>query len=373
MPRRPPDCGSRWSARAGSSAPRSSEACGAGPRTVAFAQRRPRRHRRRGGGRGDGAGAARRDRQRRAYTDVDAAEDHPITALNVNAFAVRALARAAETPWRRARPLQHRFRVRRRGLGAVHRGGSAESAQRVRGVEAARRVVRAGRAARVRPARREPVRQRGRADPSRRAASPPSTRRCWQAVAASLRRSHDFADLRDRRRARDAAAPRIVRAGRPVSLRQLRFVHAGSSSRRSWRGCSASSRALPRCAWRTCSFARRGRCTARCRTPSCEPPASTCRRGRTRWRGTSPLGACPSIRRSRAHGACTASSRREEEAMRAIVDDEQRRDRRQPPCALRVPASRGHLRRCRSSTMAPHRLRRGALHLPARSQERGPS
>jgi len=34
--------------------------------------------------------------------------------------------------------------------------------------------------------------------------------------------------------------------------------------------------------------------------------------------------------------------------------------------ALRGAAARGHLRRCRSSTMSPHRLRRGALHLPAR-------
>jgi dTDP-4-dehydrorhamnose reductase len=32
-----------------------------------------------------------------AYTDVDGAEDHPVVALNINAFAVRALARAAET------------------------------------------------------------------------------------------------------------------------------------------------------------------------------------------------------------------------------------------------------------------------------------
>lgn len=32
-----------------------------------------------------------------AYTDVDAAEDHPVDALNVNAFAVRSLARAADT------------------------------------------------------------------------------------------------------------------------------------------------------------------------------------------------------------------------------------------------------------------------------------
>jgi len=31
-----------------------------------------------------------------------------------------------------------------------------------------------------------------------------------------------------------------------------------------------------------------------------------------------------------------------------IVDDEQRRDRPQFPCALRVPAARGHLRRWRS-------------------------
>src|SRR6266545_8020346 len=53
----------------------------------------------------------------------------------------------------------------------------------------------------------------------------------------------------------------------------------------------------------------------------------------------------------RAHGACEARSRREEEAMRHIGDDEQRRARPQPPCALRVPAARRHLRRCRSSTM----------------------
>ena len=32
-----------------------------------------------------------------AFTDVDAAEDHPVDALNINAFAARALARASET------------------------------------------------------------------------------------------------------------------------------------------------------------------------------------------------------------------------------------------------------------------------------------
>ena len=34
--------------------------------------------------------------------------------------------------------------------------------------------------------------------------------------------------------------------------------------------------------------------------------------------------------------------------------------------SLRGAAAGGHLRRCRSSTMSEHRLRRGALHLPAR-------
>jgi hypothetical protein len=43
----------------------------------------------------------------------------------------------------------------------------------------------------------------------------------------------------------------------------------------------------------------------------------------------------------------------------------------QPPCALRVPAVRGHLLRWRSSTMFQHRLRRAALHLPTRRSERG--
>ena len=42
------------------------------------------------------ARAAGRHRERRGVHDVDGAEDHPVDALNVNAFAVRALARAAE-------------------------------------------------------------------------------------------------------------------------------------------------------------------------------------------------------------------------------------------------------------------------------------
>ena len=47
-----------------------------------------------------------------------------------------------------------------------------------------------------------------------------------------------------------------------------------------------------------------------------------------------------------------------------IVDDEQRRDRPQHPCALRIPAARGHLqrqrvgapRRCTSTSPASRRL-----------------
>jgi len=85
------------------------------------------------------------------------------------------------------------------------------------------------------------------------------------------------------------------------------------------------------------------------------------------------LGACPSIRRGRAQGACTARARREEEAMRCPSVTTSNAIAVQAPFALRVPASRGHLRRCRSLTMSPHRLRRGALHLPVRSQELGHS
>jgi hypothetical protein len=70
-----------------------------------------------------------------------------------------------------------------------------------------------------------------------------------------------------------------------------------------------------------------------------------------RHRPSRRLGARPRIRRGRAHGAYEASSRREEAAMSVhIVDDEHRGDRPQSPCARRVPATQGHLRRWRSST-----------------------
>ena len=58
-----------------------------------------------------------------------------------------------------------------------------------------------------------------------------------------------------------------------------------------------------------------------------------------------------------------------------IVDDEQRRDRPQHPCALRVPAARGHLRLVLAllDDVHRHRLRRAAWHLPPWRSERGPS
>src|SRR5512136_1853805 len=86
------------------------------------------------------------------------------------------------------------------------------------------------------------------------------------------------------------------------------------------------------------------------------------------------LGAYPSNRRGRAHGACTASARREEAAMSMyIVDDEQRRDRRATPMR---PSGSGLAGTSAALALLDdvhrHRLRRTALHLPPPGQERGP-
>jgi len=59
-------------------------------------------------------------------------------------------------------------------------------------------------------------------------------------------------------------------------------------------------------------------------------------------------------------------ARRERRAYRVVC-----KERATQPACLRTSARRGaaaggHLLRCRSSTMFLHRLRRGALHLPAR-------
>ena len=66
-------------------------------------------------------------------------------------------------------------------------------------------------------------------------------------------------------------------------------------------------------------------------------------------------------------------ARRERRAYRVVC-----KERTTQPAGLRAAARRGaaaggHLLRCRSSTMAPHRLRRGALHLPARRSRRSAS
>ncbi len=74
-----------------------------------------------------------------------------------------------------------------------------------------------------------------------------------------------------------------------------------------------------------------------------------------------------------AGAACGRDARREEEAMRwhrrRRATPQIGRNRHQPE-GLR--AARGHLRRCRSSTMAGHRLRRGASHLAPRRPQRIP-
>ena len=62
-----------------------------------------------------------------AYTDVDRAEDEPIEALEVNAFAVKRLADASRRGGGRLRPLQHRLRLRRSRRPALRRRGRTES------------------------------------------------------------------------------------------------------------------------------------------------------------------------------------------------------------------------------------------------------
>ena len=66
-------------------------------------------------------------------------------------------------------------------------------------------------------------------------------------------------------------------------------------------------------------------------------------------------------------------ARRERRAYRVVC-----KERTTQPAGLRAAARRGaaaggHLLRCRSSTMSPHRLRRGALHLPARRSRQSAS
>src|SRR5262245_11567054 len=97
MPRRPTDMRRAVDGGAGQLGAAVAEACGAAHETVTFARTDLDTT-------DDAAVAAAMARVRpdaivngSAYTNVDGAEDEPVTALNVNALAVRSLARAAET------------------------------------------------------------------------------------------------------------------------------------------------------------------------------------------------------------------------------------------------------------------------------------
>jgi hypothetical protein len=85
------------------------------------------------------------------------------------------------------------------------------------------------------------------------------------------------------------------------------------------------------------------------------------------------LRACDEIRGALCCRPPGLLARRERRAYRLVC-----KERTTQPASLRAAARRGvaaggHLLRCRSSTMSPHRLRRGALHLPARRSRQSAS
>ena len=69
--------------------------------------------------------------------------------------------------------------------------------------------------------------------------------------AQGVRRPHRVADLRHRRRARDAEPPRARRAAGPLSLRELRAMHVARVRAGGRASAEASSRSSCRCAWPT--------------------------------------------------------------------------------------------------------------------------
>ena len=97
-----------------------------------------------------------------AYNDVDGAEEHAVDALNINAFAVRALARAAAACGAALVHFSTDFVFDGKATRAVYRSGRAESAKALCRLEAAGRMVCAGGASRVRAACGESVRWRAR-------------------------------------------------------------------------------------------------------------------------------------------------------------------------------------------------------------------
>ena len=136
-----------------------------------------------------------------AYTNVDRAEEEPDEGAECQCVRGQGARAGGAGDRGDARALQHGFRVRRPHGPSVRRGGSAESAERVRAVEAARRVVCAGGAARVRVARGEPVRRRDGQELDRSHCAGRGRRPRGKGVSRSGR----FAELRGRRRGGDRA------------------------------------------------------------------------------------------------------------------------------------------------------------------------
>ena len=179
-------------------------------------------------------------------TRVDAAEDHPVEALQANAFGVRALRASGAASGAALVHYSSDFVFDGTAGRPYTEDDRAEPAQRLRRIEAAGRVVRGRRAARVRAARREPVRaragraaaegqrRRDREDAAWRAGSRRSSRiaRCRRPTCSTRRAPRGSSSRQARRRA-------CTTASTPGTAR-------GWSSRASLRVSSASSRGSSR-------------------------------------------------------------------------------------------------------------------------------
>ena len=186
-------------------------------------------------------------------------------ALRVNAFGVLALARAARRAGATLVHYSTDFVFDGETDRAVHGGGSAEPARRLRGVEAARRLVRARCAARVRAARREPVRRAG---PRRRAAGQPRRRSSIAFDAATRCRCSSIGPCRP-------ATPRTSHRRRARSIERSAapgLYHCVNTGAATWAEIAEEAARLIGCPLRmkpltleTAALARRARATARCR------------------------------------------------------------------------------------------------------------
>ena len=170
-----------------------------------------------------------------AYNDVDGAEDHPVDALNVNAFAVRALARPPRTTARRSSTTAPTScstapRPRRTPKTIGRTRAACTPTSKLLGEWFALDAPRAyvlrveslfGRAPGAGPAK----------------GSVAGIVRTLQAggTREGVRGPHGLADVHHRRRARDAAADRVGGADRACITASTPARAPGSSSRRSWR------------------------------------------------------------------------------------------------------------------------------------------